>query len=81
VEQILKEMSSRDCHLPVDSSHIQFPNPDPEKWSNGWSQPTIGLSMGSPVDELEKGMKELKRFATPSEEQYQPTRPLRAPRD
>ena len=29
------------------------------------SQPTIGLSMGSPMEELEKGLKELKRFATP----------------
>jgi hypothetical protein len=27
-------------------------------------QPTIGLSMGSPMEELEKGVKELKEFAT-----------------
>jgi hypothetical protein len=26
---------------------------------------TIGLSMGFPVKQLEKGLKELKRFATP----------------
>ena len=28
------------------------------------SQPTIGPSTGSPVEELEKGLKELKGFAT-----------------
>jgi hypothetical protein len=34
------------------------------------------------MEDLEKGLKELKGFATPKEEQqYQPTRPLRAPRD
>jgi hypothetical protein len=34
------------------------------------------------MEELEKGLKELKGFAAPSEEQqYQPTRPPRAPRD
>jgi hypothetical protein len=26
---------------------------------------TIGLNTGSPIEELEKGLKELKRFATP----------------
>jgi len=34
--------------------------------------------MGSPLEELEKGLKELRRLATPYEQQYQPTR---APRD
>jgi len=44
--------------------------------------PTIGLTMGTPVEELEKGLKELKGFATPQEEhQYQPIRPSRASRD
>jgi hypothetical protein len=34
------------------------------------------------MEELEKGLKELKRFSTPSEEQkYQSTRPSRAPKD
>jgi hypothetical protein len=34
------------------------------------------------MEDLEKGLKELKWFATPSEEQhYQPTRPPRAPKD
>jgi hypothetical protein len=38
--------------------------------------------MGSPIEELEKRLRELKEFVTPQEEQnYQPTRPLRAPRD
>jgi hypothetical protein len=34
------------------------------------------------MEELEKGLKELKGFATPLEEQqYQPARPSRAPRE
>jgi hypothetical protein len=34
------------------------------------------------MDELKKGLKEMKRFATAQEEQqYQPTRPPRAPRE
>ena len=36
---------------------------------------TIALNAGSPVEELEKGLKELKGFATPYEEQYQPPSP------
>jgi hypothetical protein len=37
--------------------------------------------MGIPMEELEKGLKEMKGFVTPREkQQYQPTRP-RAPRD
>jgi len=35
----------------------------------GCSQPIIELRTGTPVEELEKGLKELKRFATPQEEQ------------
>jgi hypothetical protein len=35
----------------------------------------IGLRVGSPIEELEKGLKELKGFATIS------SRPPRAPRD
>jgi hypothetical protein len=31
----------------------------------GCLQPTIGLSTGSLIEELEKGLKELKEFATP----------------
>jgi hypothetical protein len=38
--------------------------------------------MGSPIEELEKGLKVLKGIATPQEEQqYQPISPPRAPRD
>jgi hypothetical protein len=33
------------------------------------------------MEELEKGLKELKGFATTKEEQYQPTRAPRAPWD
>jgi hypothetical protein len=48
-----------------------------------YTQPSIGLSIGSPVEELEKGPKlELKGFAAPQEEQqYEPTSTPRAPRD
>jgi hypothetical protein len=38
--------------------------PEPDKYRGGGLQPTIGLSRGSPIEELEKGMKELKGFAT-----------------
>jgi hypothetical protein len=34
-----------------------------DKYRSGGSQPSIGLSTGSPVEELEKGPKELKGFA------------------
>ena len=51
--------------------------PEPDKYRGRYSQPTIGLSTGSLMEELEKGLKELKEFATnPMEEQqYQPIRP------
>jgi hypothetical protein len=39
--------------------------PEPYKYRGGDSQPTIVLSMVSPIEELEKGLKELKGFATP----------------
>jgi hypothetical protein len=38
--------------------------PEPDKYRGGCSQPTIGLSSGFPMEELEKDMKELKWFAT-----------------
>jgi hypothetical protein len=45
-------------------------------------KPTIGLIVRSPVEEFEKGLKELREFATQEEEQqYQLTRPWRTPRD
>jgi hypothetical protein len=34
-------------------------------YRGGCSKTTIGLSMGSPMEELENGLKELKGFATP----------------
>jgi hypothetical protein len=39
--------------------------PEPGKYRGGCLQLTIGLSMGSPVEKLEKGLKELKGFAIP----------------
>jgi hypothetical protein len=49
--------------------------PVPDKYRGRCSQPTIELCTGSPMEALEKGLKELKGFATPYEEQqYQPTR-------
>jgi hypothetical protein len=39
--------------------------PEPDKYWDGWSQPTIALSAGSPMKELEKGLKEIKGIATP----------------
>jgi hypothetical protein len=48
-----------------------------QRWmltANHWNE--------SPIEELEKRLKELKEIATPEEEQqYQPTSPPRAPRD
>jgi hypothetical protein len=49
--------------------------PESDKYRGGFSQPNFGLSTGSPMEELDKGLKELKGFAVPWEEkQYQPTR-------
>jgi hypothetical protein len=39
--------------------------PVPHIYRDGCSQPSIGLSIGSPMKELEKGLKELKGFAAP----------------
>jgi hypothetical protein len=39
--------------------------PEPDKYRDACSQLNIGLSTGSPVEDLEKGLKELKGFATP----------------
>ena len=35
------------------------------KYQGGCSKSTIGLSMGSPMEESEKGLTELEGFATP----------------
>lgn len=47
---------------PMDSSEAM---PVPDKYRSGCSQPSIGLSTGSPMKELEKEPMELKRFAAP----------------
>ena len=53
--------------------------PAPHQSRCGCSQPTIGLSLGIPMEKLGEGLKELKGFATPYEnQQYQLTGPLRA---
>jgi hypothetical protein len=39
--------------------------PVPDKYRGGCSQPVIGLSTESPMEEIEKGPKELKGFASP----------------
>jgi hypothetical protein len=44
-------------------------------------QSTIGLSRGSPIEEIEKGLKMLEIFGTPQEEQYTPTRSFTTLRD
>jgi hypothetical protein len=50
--------------------------PEPDIYRGICSQPTIELITGSPVEKLERELKELKGFANPLEEQqYQPTRP------
>jgi hypothetical protein len=36
----------------------------PDKFRDGFSQATIIISMESPMEELEKGLKELKEFVT-----------------
>jgi len=52
--------------------------PEHDKYRGRRLQQTTELRMGSPVEELEKGLMELKGFATPEEQQYQL---FRAPRD
>jgi hypothetical protein len=39
--------------------------PDAYKYIGGCSQPTIVLVMGSPIEEIEKQLKESKLFTTP----------------
>jgi hypothetical protein len=54
----------------------------PEKYRDGCSQVSIGLSTGSPMEELEKGPKELKELAAPYKKQlHDPTSTPRATRD
>ena len=44
-------------------------------------QPTNRLSIGSSMEQLEKGPKDLKRFSAPQEEQQVPTSIPTAPKD
>jgi hypothetical protein len=54
--------------------------PAPDKYKGGCLQPPIGLSVGSPVEELEKELKDLMEFAAPwREQQCQKVRPPGAP--
>jgi hypothetical protein len=47
-------------------------SPMPDKYRSGCSMPSIGLSTGSPMMEVEKGPKELKGFTVPEKEkQYE----------
>ena len=39
--------------------------PVPDKYRSGYSQPSIELITESPITEAEKGVKEMKGFATP----------------
>jgi hypothetical protein len=56
--------------------------PEPDQYRGRCLQPTIGLSTRFPMEELEKGLKELKGFANPLEEQQcQATRPSQSSRD
>ena len=54
--------------------------PEPDKYRGGCLKPTIALILGSPMEELEKGLKELRGFAAPwREQQCQQARPCLPP--
>ena len=59
------------------------PLPVPDNYRSACPQTAIGMSTGSPIEELEKGPKELKWFVAPKEKknQKEPTSTPRAPRD
>ena len=61
--QTLLQMPRSACWQEPDMSVPWEALPEPDKYRGRCSQPNIGLSKGSPVEELEKGMKELKSFA------------------
>jgi hypothetical protein len=58
-------MPTSDCLQEPDLAVSREALPVPDKYRSGCSQPTIGLSTGFPMEEVEKGLKELKGFATP----------------
>jgi hypothetical protein len=52
--------------LVVKSPGKETPCPlEPDQYRCECSQPTMGLSRGTPIEELREGLKELKGFATP----------------
>ena len=54
--------------------------PEPYKYIDRCSQPIIGLSQRSLIEQIEKRLKEFKGIATPLEEQqYQPSSPQELP--
>jgi hypothetical protein len=63
--QTLLWMTTRACWQKPDTTVSWEALPVPDKYRSGFSQPNIGLSTGSPMEELEKVPKELKRFAAP----------------
>ena len=63
--QTLWQMPTRACWQETDIAVSWEALPVPDKYRSGCSQPSIGLSTGSPMKELEKVPKELKGFAAP----------------
>ena len=53
----------------------------PDKYRGECSQPTIGLSTGYPIEELEKELKELKGFAAHRRTTISTNQTFRTPRD
>jgi hypothetical protein len=62
--QTLLWMPRSECWQEPDIAISWEALPVPDKYRSRCSQPKIGLSIGSPMEELEKGLKELKWFAT-----------------
>jgi hypothetical protein len=58
-------MLRNDCGKDLDIAVSWEALPKPYKYRGGCSQPNIALSVGSSIKDLEKGLKELKGFATP----------------
>jgi hypothetical protein len=58
-------MAINACQQETDIAVSSDDLPVPDKYRDGCSQASIGLSIGSPMEELENGPKELKGFAAP----------------
>ena len=63
--QTLLQMLRSACWQESDMALSWKALPVPHKYRSGCSKPSIGLSIGFPVKELEKGPKELKGFVAP----------------